>query len=50
MATQKPTDDFLGADYAPPPSNSKYMKLQDGENNFRIASRPILGWVYWDKT
>lgn len=42
-------NDFLGADYEAPASNSRYMKLLDGENNFRILSRPILGWVYWNK-
>lgn len=25
------------------------MKLQDGENNFRILSSPIMGWQYWDR-
>lgn len=43
-------DDFLGPDYEAPASNSRYMKLQDGENNFRILSRPIVGWEYWSKT
>lgn len=42
-------NEFLGSDYTPPASNSRYMKFQDWENNFRILSRPILGWEYWNK-
>lgn len=40
---------FLPDNYTPPASNSHFMKLQDGENNFRIMSSPIMGWTYWDK-
>lgn len=38
---------FLPESYTPPATNSSYMKLQEGENNFRILSSPILGWEYW---
>lgn len=38
---------FLPESYTPPATNSSYMKLQEGESNFRILSSPILGWEYW---
>lgn len=41
------TNDFLDEDYEVPASNSGYMKFQDGENRFRILSKPIIGWMYW---
>jgi len=45
------TNDFLPPDYEPPKSHSNYMKFQDGDNKFRILSKPILGWLDWkDKT
>lgn len=40
--------DFLPNDYETPKSGSHYLKLQDGENKFRILSRPIIGWLDWD--
>jgi hypothetical protein len=40
---------FLPENYsAPKGENSNYMRLQDGENKFRILSQPILGWLDWD--
>ncbi len=40
---------FLTTDYQLPETNSNnYMKLQKGENRFRILSPAITGWVYWD--
>lgn len=39
---------FLPSDYEAPKSNSPYMKLEDGENRFRILSSPILGWEDWE--
>ena len=39
---------FLPEDYEAPKSNSPYMKLEDGENRFRILSSPILGWEDWE--
>ena len=39
---------FLPADYQEPKISNCYMKLQDGENRFRILSKPILGWEDWD--
>lgn len=42
---------FLPDDYKSPSSQNNYMKLQDGENRFRILTAPILGWEDWaDKT
>jgi hypothetical protein len=38
---------FLPDNYEAPRGSSFYMKLQEGENKFRILSRPILGWEDW---
>lgn len=39
---------FLPHDYvAPKGSSDNYMKIQDGENRFRILSSPIVGWEDW---
>lgn len=40
-------NDFLPANYEQPRSSSNYMKLSDGENRFRILSKPILGFLDW---
>ena len=43
--------DFLPADYEAPTGQSNYMKLHQGENRFRVLSRPIMGLLAWkDKT
>ena len=39
--------DFLPTDYEAPKTGGAYMKLQKGENRFRIMSKPILGWLDW---
>lgn len=39
---------FLPTDYKAPSLNTGYMKIQEGENKFRILSKPILGWEDWD--
>jgi len=39
---------FLPTDYELPQSGSKYMKLSEGENVFRILSPAITGWEYWE--
>lgn len=44
-ATQQ--DDFLPQDYEAPIGGGGYMKLQMGENRFRIISKPIIGWLDW---
>lgn len=33
-----------------PKKNSNYMKLEKGENKFRIMAAPITGWLYWTET
>jgi hypothetical protein len=39
---------FLPEDYKGVPSNSDYMKLQDGDNTIRILGSAIVGWMYWN--
>lgn len=41
-------NDFLPQGYEAPQGNSSYAKLHDGENKFRILSKPIIGWVGWE--
>src|SRR5882762_7034587 len=41
------TDAFLPDGYNVPKGDSSYLKLQTGENKFRILSKPIIGWVDW---
>lgn len=43
----KPGEGFLPPDYELPSSAHNYMKLQDGENKFRILARPVIGWLDW---
>lgn len=39
---------FLPENYeAPKKTSTMYMKLVDGENRFRILSKPIIGWEDW---
>lgn len=38
---------FLPENYEAPSASGNYMKLQQGENKFRILSAPILGWEDW---
>lgn len=40
-------NEFLPEGYEAPVSGGGYMKLQDGENRFRILSKPIIGWLDW---
>lgn len=40
-------NDFLPADYEAPASGGNFMKFADGENKFRILSKPIVGWLDW---
>ena len=39
--------EFLPNDYKLP-DNKGYMKLKDGENNFRVLSSAIVGYEYWN--
>lgn len=41
---------FLPEDYNVPNKPGNYVKLQDGENRFRILASPILGWESWENT
>lgn len=41
------TNDFLPQNYEAPQGSTSYMKLQKGENKFRILSKPIIGWLDW---
>ena len=41
---------FLPKDYEVPDTASNYMKLQLGENRFRIMDSPILGYEWWRTT
>ena len=38
---------FLPEGYQAPVSASGYMKLQDGDNQFRVLSSAITGYEYW---
>jgi len=40
-------NDFLPDSYSVPTATGNYMKLQVGDNHFRILSSPILGTEYW---
>ena len=39
--------EFLPEGYEAPQGTGNYMKLQSGENKFRILSKPIIGWLDW---
>lgn len=38
---------FLPSDYKAPTSDSQFMKLQDGDNKFRILTPAVIGWEGW---
>jgi hypothetical protein len=38
---------FLNKDYNVPASGSNYMKLEKGDNTFRVLSSAIVGWELW---
>lgn len=40
---------FLPEDYELPSSNGDYMKLEQGENKFRILSDSVIGYEVWYK-
>lgn len=46
MQTQN-DNGFLPEGYEVPAAASNYLKFEDGDNKFRIMSRPILGWLDW---
>lgn len=43
------TNDFFPKGYEIPKAPSDYMKLEDGQNKFRILSSPLIGFMYWTK-
>ncbi len=42
--------DFLPDNYEVPSKNDGYMKFVNGDNRFRILSKPIIGWEWWIDT
>lgn len=40
-------DSFVPDGYQIPKGNSNYMKFEQGDNRFRILSKPIIGWEDW---
>jgi len=40
-------NDFIPDGYEVPRGSSNYLRLQTGENRFRILSRPLMGWLDW---
>lgn len=41
------SEEFLPNGYDVPNNEGKYMKLENGENRFRILCSPILGYEWW---
>jgi len=41
------SNEFLPSNYNVPEADGGYMKLRQGENQFRIMSQAILGWEVW---
>ena len=39
--------DFLQKDYKIPETPSRYMRLSEGRNTFRVLGSAIVGWEYW---
>tara|TARA_R110002126_G_scaffold17316_7_gene67762 strand:+ start:465 stop:971 length:507 start_codon:yes stop_codon:yes gene_type:complete len=46
MADKK-EESWFAADYEAPEEVSAFMKLEDGDNNFRILSPLVTGFEYW---
>jgi len=40
---------FLPDNYEKPVSQSNFMRLEQGENRFRILSSAIVGWIDWKR-
>lgn len=38
---------FLPEGYKAPTGTSEFMKLVEGQNRFRILSKPVIGWEGW---
>ncbi len=39
---------FLPKGYEAPDAGGNYMKFDSGDNKFRILSKPLIGWEYWN--
>lgn len=39
---------FLPENYEVPKGKSNYFKFEQGQNKFRIVSKPIMGFEYWN--
>ncbi|MEM7345747.1 MAG: hypothetical protein AAF485_16000 [Chloroflexota bacterium] len=39
---------FLPTNYQLPKSDNHYLKLEAGDNTFRILSPAVTGWKYWE--
>jgi hypothetical protein len=40
-------NDFLPEGYEVPTSGGSYFKLKQGQNTFRVISKPVIGWLGW---
>lgn len=40
---------FPSEDYKTPVNAGAYLKLEDGDNTFRILGPMVVGWTYWTK-
>jgi hypothetical protein len=38
---------FLPKDYEAPKGSSNYLKLEEGQNKFRVVSSAVVGYEYW---
>jgi len=47
MTNTTTKNSFLPTDYEAPSSASSFMKLENGESNFRVLSPAVVGWEYW---
>lgn len=41
-------NDFLPEGYSTPDAGGNYMKFEQGDNEFRVLSKPLIGWEYWN--
>ncbi len=48
MPKEKNNDDFFPEGYEAPVDISSFMKLEDGDNTFRILSKAVTGYEYWN--
>jgi hypothetical protein len=46
-AEANPFDNFFPDDYKVPTDAGSFMKLENGDNTFRVLSKPVIGYEYW---